>query len=263
MLQEDECEWSDSDSDSSVLNIETKQKGMRPSFEICVDNAQNIFVKTECILDTGASCNVVGIENLRRIFGDRKIIARPSKTPLKSFGGAIEPVGKAFVECRRKADIFRLKFEIVENDQIPLLSANAYTEMGYIVVCASISTLNSAKEKAKKIVEEFSDIFVGLGQFEGELSLEVKEDAIPVIQKPRRIAVALNEELKQQVNEMERMGVICKESSHTDWVSNFLVAKKENKMRICLDPYALNKALKNVNYMIPTIDEILPERKNA
>lgn len=261
-LQDDDSEWSDSDSDNFVLKIESNRKGMRAAIEICTSNGE--FVKTPCILDTGASCNVVGRENLRTIFGDRQIIARPTKTRLKSFGGAIiEPVGKTFVVCRRKAKLFRLKFEIVEHDQIPLLSANACTEMGYIEVCESISTLNTAKDEAKKIVEEFSNIFDGLGQFEGEISLEVKEDAIPVIQKPRRIAVALNDELKQQLDEMEKLGVICKESGHTDWVSNILVAKKNNKMRICLDPCALNKALKSVNYMIPTIEEILPELSNA
>lgn len=237
---------------------------MRSTIGICVDNSYNNFVKTECISDTGASCNVIGRENLRRIFGDQKIIARPSKTRLRSFGGAtIEPVRKTFVVCQRKAEIFRLKFEIVEHDQIPLLSANACTEMGYIEVCASISTMDSAKDKAKQIVEEFGHIFVGLRQFEGEISLEVKEDAIPVIQKPRRTAVALNEELKQQLDEMEKMGVICEESNHTDWVSNNLVAQRDSKMRICLDPCALNKALKSVNYLIPTIDEILQELNNA
>lgn len=59
------------------------------------------------------------------------------------------------------------------------------------------------------------------------------------------------------------MGVITKENEHTDWVSNILIAKRNNKIRICLDPSALNKALKSVNYVIPTIDEILPDLNKA
>lgn len=46
----------------------------------------------------------------------------------------------------------------------------------------------------------------------------------------------------------------------TDWVSNLVVAEKPNgKLRVCIDPQHLNKALKRSNYPLPIIEAILPD----
>lgn len=41
------------------------------------------------------------------------------------------------------------------------------------------------------------------------------------------------------------------------------MVNRNNKLRICIDPVDLNKALKRVDYQMPTVEEILPELKNA
>lgn len=67
------------------------------------------------------------------------------------------------------------------------------------------------------------------------------------MQKPRRIATALNDELKEEVRQMESQGIIAKEDGHTDWVSNIVMPKRNGKLRLCLDPLELNKALNHEN----------------
>ena len=42
-----------------------------------------------------------------------------------------------------------------------------------------------------------------------------------------------------------------------------VIVKKPNKLRICLDPKDLNKAIKRSHYPIPTIDNILPQLSKA
>ena len=42
-----------------------------------------------------------------------------------------------------------------------------------------------------------------------------------------------------------------------------MVVKKPGKLRLCLDPKDLNKALKRPNYPMPTIEGILPELAKA
>ena len=43
----------------------------------------------------------------------------------------------------------------------------------------------------------------------------------------------------------------------TDWVHNLVIVEKKNgSLRLCLDPRALNNAIKRAHYRIPTIQEI-------
>lgn len=42
-----------------------------------------------------------------------------------------------------------------------------------------------------------------------------------------------------------------------------MVVANPNKIRICLDPKDLNKALKRPKYQMPTLDELLPKLNNA
>ena len=60
------------------------------------------------------------------------------------------------------------------------------------------------------------------------------------------------------------MNVIAQVEEPTDWVSNIVVARKKNgDLRICIDPHALNKALKRGIYQLPALDDILTELSKA
>lgn len=80
---------------------------------------------------------------------------------------------------------------------------------------------------------------------------------------PRKVPVPLRTRLKAELNEMERNGVIIKESNPTDWVNGMVVVEKGDKLRVCLDPRDLNKALKRQHYPLPTIEEISTRLTNA
>jgi hypothetical protein len=43
---------------------------------------------------------------------------------------------------------------------------------------------------------------------------------------------------------MVNLGVIAKQDEPTDWVSSMVVVRKPGKLRICLDPKDLNRAIK-------------------
>ena len=58
-------------------------------------------------------------------------------------------------------------------------------------------------------------------------------------------------------------GIITPVSQPTDWVSSMVVVSKTNKLRICLDPTDLNKAIRRPHYPMPTIEEVLPELHGA
>ena len=122
--------------------------------------------------------------------------------------------------------------------------------------------------KGEEILEEgllndFQEVFNGLGCFPGEYHIEVDKDVSPVVHAPRRIPITLKDKLKKTLDDLCAAEVIAPVSNPTDWVSSIVLVEKGEKLRICLDPKDLNKAIKRCHYPMPTIDDILPELANA
>ena len=70
--------------------------------------------------------------------------------------------------------------------------------------------------------------------------------------------------LKQRLTRVEELGVIKPVDTPTDWVSSPVLVKKPNgKLRVCIDPQPLNKALKRSQYPLPVIDDLLPDLSKA
>ena len=58
---------------------------------------------------------------------------------------------------------------------------------------------------------------------------------------------------------MVRKGILSPVDKPTVWVSQFVVCrKKSDKLRICIDPKPLNKALKREHYHLQVLDDVLP-----
>ena len=84
----------------------------------------------------------------------------------------------------------------------------------------------------------------------------------PVINAPRAIPAALRDRVKAELDEMAN--VIRKVEGPTDRVSSMVVVEKpHDKLRICLDPQHLNKAIKREHYQPPTIKDITTRMANA
>lgn len=104
--------------------------------------------------------------------------------------------------------------------------------------------------EARNIISRFPTVFEGLGRLEGDVHLDVDPSIQPTV-------------LKQQLDEMERMQIVARVNEPTDWVSNLVLVRRNDKVRICIDPILLNNALKRPHYPIPTINELLPELANV
>ncbi|XP_055590626.1 uncharacterized protein K02A2.6-like [Uranotaenia lowii] len=240
-------------------------------------NVTGYWKTIKCELDTGANTSIIGKNWLNKIVGSPETKITPSNLRLFSFGGNPIPVlGETKISCRRNGKRYKLVFQVVEVDHIPLLSANASKTLGYVKFCNSVSfatatdstsLLNIHRLEAMKIVDQYKSVFEGYGRFAGEVSLEVDQSVQPCIQPPRRIPLAFRGPLKEELDKLERDGIVIKEFAHTEWVSNVVLVKREkdktSSIRICLDPVHLNQALKRPNLQFPTIDEILRELGRA
>ena len=71
-------------------------------------------------------------------------------------------------------------------------------------------------------------------------------------------------EIKEELDQMERTGVIEKVTEPTDWVSSLVYARKQSgKLIICLDPRDLNKSIKRPHYPTKTIEDISYKLRGA
>ena len=52
-------------------------------------------------------------------------------------------------------------------------------------------------------------------------------------------------------------------SEPTDWVPSMVTVVKPNKLRICIDPKDLNRAIKRSHYPLPTIAEVATKLSKA
>ncbi|XP_052809638.1 uncharacterized protein K02A2.6-like [Mya arenaria] len=98
----------------------------------------------------------------------------------------------------------------------------------------------------------------GVNYNTGSCKLHLKQDAIPVVNPARRVPEALRNRLHEELNRMESDGIIAKVNTPTDWVNSLVVVEKlkTGQLRICLDPKALNEAIRRPHYPMPTLDDV-------
>ena len=193
----------------------------------------------------------------------------PTKTKLKLYDGStLLPVGKCVIKCTVGQVKKTLEFQVVEiagKDAPTLLSAAASVKLGIITVNVVHSVVQTTETMLTKevILEDYSDVFDGLGCLPGTYSIEIDKTIKPVQHQPRRVPVAQKAEVKAEIERLVTKGIITKVVEPTDWISSMVVVRKPKKLRVCLDPKDLNKAIKRSKYMMPTIDDILPKVSKA
>ncbi|XP_065061116.1 uncharacterized protein K02A2.6-like [Rhopilema esculentum] len=242
-------------------------------------------------LDSGATCNV-----LPKHFVLPGTKVEKLDHSLRLYSQAVLPINgicKLKVVNPKNQTEYTVRYVVVKGDYVPLLGANAAQKMGLLTVNyanifnANVDNVssnsiasNSTHQQAQPTVvmetvlsttavsplsiadieNRFGDVFEGLCHMPGKLHLDVDESQTPVVMPPRRVPIALKAKLKAELERLENLHVIQKVTSPTDWVSNLVIAEKPNgKLRVCIDPQHLNKALKRSHYPLPLIEDVLPE----
>ena len=63
---------------------------------------------------------------------------------------------------------------------------------------------------------------------------------------------------------MEKLGIIERVTEPTDWVNSLVIVHKANgKLRICIDPRDLNKAIKRQHFQLPSAEELFAQKSGA
>ena len=115
------------------------------------------------------------------------------------------------------------------------------------------------------ITAQFPELFKGLGKLKGVHIIRITEDARPYsLHSPRRIPIPLLSKVKDELERMEKLGVISRIEKSTDWCVGIIVVPKENnRIRICVDLIPLNRAVKQERYVLPLVDHVIAQLGDA
>ena len=113
-----------------------------------------------------------------------------------------------------------------------------------------------------QILQEYPDIFEGIGKSPGPpYHIQVDPKITPKQMPCRPIPVHLKDVFQKEINQMLQASVLLPVTEAMPWINSFiLVEKKGNhgqvKLRICLDPTNLNKAVTREPYHFRTPEDI-------
>ena len=148
---------------------------------------------------------------------------------------------------------------------MPLLGVDTCLDLGLVNVNREeIKVIGEPGITKEWLSEKYQDVFSGLGQIPGEYEIQVDRNIEPVQHRPRRTPILIKPDIVKKVKELEELGVISRVGEPTPWISSYVAVRKSNgKIRICIDPRDLNRAIKRNKYPMPTIDEVLPKLEKA
>ena len=124
----------------------------------------------------------------------------------------------------------------------------------------------SKDDEIQKLIELHDEVFeeenIGCLTKTGS-KIRLKTGAEPVQHAARKLAFSIHTEVKEELDRMQKLGVITKVDEPTEWVNSMVVVKQPGKLRICLDPTDLNKWVMREHHHLPTPEETLSKITNA
>ena len=79
----------------------------------------------------------------------------------------------------------------------------------------------------------------------------------------RKLPAAIKPRAIEALREMEKNEYITRVDEPTKWVSSMVVSLRKDKIRICLDPRDLNKAVKRAHHPMKTVEEVVQNIPDA
>ena len=108
--------------------------------------------------------------------------------------------------------------------------------------------------RQEHIMAQFPDVFQGVGKIPGEPYRIQLDPQVSSKQTPcRPVPVHLKQAFKAEIDKMLEAGVLKPVHEATSWINSFMLVEGndqhgQHKLRICLDPTNLNKAIVHEPY---------------
>ena len=195
----------------------------------------------------------------------------PSSVTLKAYGGMrIRHFGECTIQCFLGKKSYRANFYVTDTTGAALFGLPLIRGLNLLDIRQDVNIVSSCRANPPvnktTILAEFPECFNDIGEMQGTYHITLDPTVKPVVNSPRRVPIALKDEIRAELSSMEEQGVIEKvtEGQRTDWVNSIVYPRKANgKLQICLDPRDLNTAIKREHHVTPTLEEIIPKMSGA
>ncbi|XP_030855067.1 uncharacterized protein K02A2.6-like [Strongylocentrotus purpuratus] len=183
-----------------------------------------------------------------------------NETPVMHYGSVRLP-------CRfNNSTWLYATFYIVESRGPAIIGCDTGLKLKLLTLHTRINEIKHSAQisSTDDLVRQYPDQFDKIGNFPGEYHIVLDPDVQPVVHAPRRCPIHLRDELKLEFDDIEGNGVITKVIEPSAWVSSIAVSRKSNgKLRVCLDPKDLNRAIRRCHYRTITSDEVIHKLSGA
>ncbi|CAG2207858.1 unnamed protein product [Mytilus edulis] len=201
--------------------------GVNQINSVCENIVVNIGnVNLKMIIDSGASCNIMGI-NLWNYLKDNRVKCVSSKSTKSLFAyGSEEPlkiagIFTATVQCNNRT-LKDIEFVVIEGKGQALLSRNTAEQLGVLQLVHSVSEPGTIKDK-------YPECFTGVGKLKSfQLQIPIDPDVEPVIQPMRRVPFNLRDKLGKKLDELLDLDIIEHVNEPSQWVSPVVVVPKRS-----------------------------------
>ena len=113
-----------------------------------------------------------------------------------------------------------------------------------------------------QILQEYPDVFEGIGKFPGPpYHIHVDPGVTPKQTPCRPIPIHLKDAFQQEISKMLQAGILVPVTKATPWINSFILVESTDsqgqaKLQICLDPTNLNEAMTRELYHFHTLEDI-------
>ena len=246
---------------------------------------ENVAINGKCKpmkIDCGSEVSIIDWNTFCWLHLDEAAIQPPTRRLFTYLDEEIMPIGQIEVQLKLRGRTTRSPLFIIEEPRTPLLSFSAGIDLGLFVLNDSMDpAFVTAKflneliqdnpdfyEPALKFIEEegyhVDSITAPIGRYHKPVKIKLKPTAYPVQFSARRLPYKLRDQVKAELANMIKFGIIEPVAEATEWVHPMLIVHKKNgAIRICLDPRVLNKYIERATYQIPDPDFLLSQLAEA
>ena len=228
-------------------------------------NGQDVPMK----IDTGAKCNVMSLQLFKAIRSNEKI-NRETSISLIAYGGTtMQTLGTTTINgVLSNQTHVSLVFHIIDKQVSTILGLEDALNLKLLSLHSAIYEVSDGDTPdsfSSQILSQYKDRFDDeLGQLPAIYKMRIDESVAPVIKPARRIPIAMEQKVKDELDRMTRLGVIKPEPEPTEWVSYMVAAKKKSgEIRICIDPKDLNHALLRPHHPMKTVEDVASRMAGA
>src|SRR6218665_3719646 len=259
-LRVNHLEKRDTDSESDVEYLYAVRAhpmaAKPPMFNILLDGIP-ILVMAE----SGASVNSLDDRDFNKLSPRRKLIHTTTRIFPYQGSTPLPVLGKLTLTVTHKSYRQRADFYVVTGTCGSILSWETSNQLHLINV------VNRVTISSPKLLDEFQDIFTGLGKLKNfQVKLHINNTVAPTAQPHRRIPFLLRKQVEAQLEADLQLGVIEKVEGATPWVSPIVVVPKPKcpgAVRICIDMRRANTAIRRERHLTPTISDIIHDLNGA